>query len=220
MMLNSRMLKDDIIKCAEELEKDKARLQTKIDSLEYQTRTLRGQIEDQTRTLRGQIEDLKNQNSILSSDFSELQKSIKLSEDVSFYADCYVQLQNECESTLSHKCNELSNLYKQHVECDTKFIVRFKVLLLLMLIITVVTSSLAATLTYHAYDLNNKLNETQTKYKDAESNLDSQTSLYSECTSKVDALTLQVTDKSNQLNACISDKKSSVKSDSKTIRAR
>lgn len=208
-MLNSRMLKDDIIKCAEELEKDKAHLQTKIDLLECQT-----------QTLRDQIEDLKNQNSILSSDFSELQKSIKLSEDVSFYADCYVQLQNECESTLSHKCNELSNLYKQHVECDTKFIVRFKVLLLLMLVITVVTSSLAVTLTYHAYDLNNKLNETQTKYKDAESNLDSQTSLYSECTSKVDALTLQVTDKSNQLNACMSNKKSSVKSDSKTVRAR
>lgn len=209
MMLNSRMLKDDIIKCAEELEKDKVHLQTKIDLLECQT-----------QTLRDQIEDLKNQNSILSSDFSELQKSIKLSEDVSFYADCYVQLQNECESTLSHKCNELSNLYKQHVECDTKFIVRFKVLLLLMLVITVATSSLAVTLTYHAYDLNNKLNETQTKYKDAESNLDSQASLYSECTSKVNALTLQVTDKSNQLNACMSNKKSSVKSDSKTVRAR
>lgn len=208
-MLNSRMLKDDIIKCAEELEKDKVHLQTKIDLLECQT-----------QTLRDQIEDLKNQNSILSSDFSELQKSIKLSEDVSFYADCYVQLQNECESTLSHKCNELSNLYKQHVECDTKFIVRFKVLLLLMLVITVATSSLAVTLTYHAYDLNNKLNETQTKYKDAESNLDSQASLYSECTSKVNALTLQVTDKSNQLNACMSNKKSSVKSDSKTVRAR
>ena len=56
--------------------------------------------------------------------------------------------------------------------------------------------------------------------KGAESKLDSQTSLYSECTSKVDALTLQVTDKSNQLNACMSNKKSSVKSDSKTVRAR
>lgn len=208
-MLNSRMLKDEIIKCAKELEKDKARLQTKIDLLECQI-----------QTLKDKNEDLKNQNSILSSNYSELQKSIKLSEDVSFYADCYVQLQNECESTLSHKCNELNNLYKQHVERDTKFIVRFKVLLLLMLIITVVTSSLAVTLTYHAYDLNSKLNETQTKYKDAESNLDSQTSLYSECTSKVDALTLQVTDKSNQLNACMTNKKSSVKSDSKTVRAR
>lgn len=209
MMLNSRMRKDDIIKCAEELEKDKARLQTKIDLLECQ-------IQD----LKGQTEDLKNQNSVLSSDFSELQKSIRLSDDVSFYADCYVQLQNECESTLSHKCNELNSQYKQHVENDSKFIVRFKVLLLLMLVITVATSSLAVTLTYHTYDLNNELNEAQINYKDAESKLDVQTSLYKECTSKVDTLTVQIADKSNQLKVCMSNKKSSDKSDSKSIRAR
>ena len=212
-MVNSKMLKSDLVKCYNDIESDNLRLQTKIDLLECQT-----------QTLRDQIEDLKDQNSILSSDFSELQKSIKLSEDVSFYADCYVQLQNECESTLSHKCNELNNLYKQRVESSEKFIFRFKVLLLLMLVITAVTSSLAVTLTYHAYDLNNKLNEAQTNYKDTklklESKLDTQASLYRECTSKVDTITLQLADKSNQLNVCTSNKKSSSKSDSKTIRAK
>ena len=208
-MVNSRMLKSDLVRYADDIESDNLRLQTKIDLLE-----------SQIQTLRDQAEDLKNQNSILSSDFSELQKSIKLSEDVSFYADCYVQLQNECESTLSHKCNELNNLYKRRVESDKKFIVRFKVLLLLMLVITFVTSSLAITLTYHTYDLSNKLNEAQTKSKDTEARLDTKTSLYNECTSKVDSLTLQIADKSNQLNICTSNKKSSSKSDSKTIRAK
>ena len=127
-----------------------------------------------------QICNKEQQNEInqLTNQVNKLEHTIKLSNDVLYFADCYVLLKDEAD-------NKIKN-----------FIIKFKILLALFLFITIITSSATIYFISHSNDLSSKVNELNSQYE-------VQKSLNNSCQSDLSNINKNLSDKTNELNECL-----------------
>ena len=141
-------------------------------------------------------EEQQNEINQLTNQVDELKYTIKLSNDVSYFADCYVLLKDEVDNKLKQKCDEFNALYNKHIRDDQNFIIKFKILLAIFLFITIITSSATIYFISHSNDLNAKVNELNSQYE-------VQKSLNDSCQSDLSNINKNLSDKTNELNECL-----------------
>lgn len=163
---------------------------------------------NQNNTLQCRVEKQQDEINQLTNQVNKLKQTIKLSEDVSYLADCYVSLQDECKNKINQKCDELNNLYDKHIKHDQHFIIKFKILLIIFLFVTILTSSATVYFVKHTNDLNVKLNELNSQYE-------IQKSLNDSCQSDLSNANKNLSDKTNELNECFTNTKTNNLTDSK-----
>lgn len=142
----------------------------------------------------------------LTNQVDELKYTIKLSNDVSYFADCYVLLKDEVDNKLKQKCDEFNDLYNKHIRDDQNFIIKFKILLALFLFITIITSSAIIYFIIQKNDLNAKVNELNSQYE-------TQKSLNDSCQSDLLNTNKNLSYKTNELNECLTNIKNNNNTD-------
>lgn len=142
----------------------------------------------------------------LTNQVDELKYTIKLSNDVSYFADCYVLLKDEVDNKLKQKCDEFNDLYNKHIRDDQNFIIKFKILLALFLFITIITSSATIYFIIQKNDLNAKVNELNSQYE-------TQKSLNDSCQSDLLNTNKNLSYKTNELNECLTNIKNNNNTD-------
>ena len=141
-------------------------------------------------------EEQQNEINQLTNQLDDLKYTINLSNDVSYFADCYVLLKDEVDSKLKQKCDEFNALYNKHIRDDQIFIIKFKILLAIFLFITIITSSATIYFISHSNDLNAKVNELNSQYE-------VQKSLNDSCQSDLSNINKNLSGKTNELNECL-----------------